>query len=67
VRARDVVGKKIVAVRQRRVTLHGDRYYDVQSFDLDDGTRLTLVALEGEYEPFVHVAMTRLFAKGGER
>lgn len=58
-KAKDVVGRKITAVGQERVTLDGDRYYDVQRLELDDGTTMHLVALEAEYEPIVHVHVTK--------
>lgn len=54
-RARDVVGKRIVAVRQQRFKPR--RYGDVRtalcSLALDDGTVLSFQACEGDAEPYV--------------
>jgi len=52
-KAREVVGRKIVGVSQVRLVVHGDVYFDVQSIDLDNGKSILFVALETEYEPIV--------------
>jgi hypothetical protein len=57
-RARDVVGRRIVAVRQTRVRLaSGRRAYHLDALVLDDGTTVNfdVAAMEEEYivEPTV--------------
>lgn len=46
-RARDVVGKRIKrVVQKRRTTEYGVVYYDVAGFDFDDGSRARFVVNE---------------------
>ena len=69
-RARDVIGRKIVAVRQDRI--HDEVrgfYWGVIGFTLDNGTELVLNACESENNPYVEVIAykpQRRLAKGDE-
>jgi hypothetical protein len=62
VKARDVVGRRIVRVNQTRFynRQYNEFVHVLDSIWLDDGTRLVLVAQEDDYEPYV----VGLVAKG---
>jgi|KBSMisStaDraftv2_1062788.scaffolds.fasta_scaffold09319_9 hypothetical protein len=54
-RARGVVGHKIVAIKQERFynTMTQQWTYELQSITLDNGLRIILMAHETEQEPYV--------------
>lgn len=64
-RAKDVVGKRIVRVLQERVhNIHvGKTIYNVTGFVLDDGTVITLHVAEDEYDYQVEAMVSRLGGK----
>lgn len=52
VKAKDVVGRKIVAVRQSRHKNRGKSIWHFESLLLDDGTVLKIETVEGENDYF---------------
>ncbi len=58
-RARDAVGRTIVAVEQERFTDQRGRHVHVDAFVLDNGTRLVLHPQEAENDPYVSVIVVR--------
>lgn len=60
-KVRDVVGKRIVAIRQERVaTGRGKGWcWDVQAIELEDGTVLILDTVETEFEYCHNLIVTK--------
>ena len=54
-RARDVIGKRIVAVRQQRVWNDhlGQFTYDLAAIELEGGREIRVLAVETETEPLI--------------
>ena len=59
-RARDIVGRTVVAVEQNRFwdESTGEFAWSVETLILDNGSRVNLIALEGGFQPYVHVTVT---------
>jgi hypothetical protein len=72
-RARDVIGRRIVAVRQQRFSNYdhlGQMGYELQALVLDNGRSIYFSAVETEVEPYVDASLTdppERTAKGGKR
>lgn len=65
-RARDVVGRRIVAVRQERVRLNTGRVtYHVDALVLDDGTVVNFDTVDRENDSVVEATVWS--SKGGQR
>lgn len=62
-KAADIVGKRVASIDQERMPYEpyrtGERLYHLHSITFTDGTVLRLVALESEFEPFVHAAVNK--------
>lgn len=65
-RARDVVGRRIVAIKQERCSTNYDaRVYHVHWIELDNGARIyfSVSELDSDYAVLAHVAKPRLHKK----
>lgn len=62
-KARDVVGKRILAINQERVLTTSGWVYRILSIDLDDGDSMLIHTAEVEDEP--PVAYATLWRQGG--
>ena len=59
-RVRDAIGKRIVAIKQERVTANSGSVYHVSAIVLDDGTVLSTSVAEMEGDYAVEITATNL-------
>lgn len=62
IRARDIIGRRIVAVKQQRFSNYehlGEMGYSLDWLELDDGSAIYFSAVETEAEPFVEASLVK--------